>query len=209
MKKMIFKTLRSLAIISFLGFTVPALATTLIHKNLAGLIVDSERIFVGECISVQEREIEFSTGSIWYTEYRFEVIDRIKGNFEGIVTIRQYGLVKPRQIGENRLLVSRIPAMPVYNENQKYLLFLRADSRFGLTSPIGLYQGAFLITHDQYGKEVAVNGIMNRGLFEERSSKSMNALDLTQSERQLAAKREGPFIAKDLISVVKKLVKSY
>jgi len=52
-----------------------------------------------------------------------------------------------------------------YMKGQELLLFLRPDSQYGLTSPIGLEQGRFHITRDRSDNVLAVNGGGNLGLF--------------------------------------------
>ncbi len=46
------------------------------------------------------------------------------------------------------------------------LLFLRAPSRYGLSSPAGLEQGRFIVQRDAAGKAVVINGIGNQGLLD-------------------------------------------
>lgn len=184
-------------------------ATTLIHRNLKGLVTHSERIFVGKCVSVAEGELVFPNGKIFYTEYTFEVSESIKGNVGERVMFRQYGLTTPRQISENLALYNRVPSMPVYHQNEEYMLFLIRDSRFGLTSPVGLHQGAFTIRRDAYGQAVAVNGIHNRGLFMDLHVQDLKGAELTQSEQRIFAGTKGPLVLKDLVSVVKRYAQSY
>jgi len=209
MKKILEKCVLTLLVISFVGISHKVFSTTLIHRNLKELVVASERIFIGQCIAVQEGELKFPRGTIFYTEYTFQVSESIKGNVDGVITFKQYGLAKPRQIDENTVLYNRPVGMPVYNENEEYMLFLIGDSRLGLTSPVGLYQGAFLITQDQFGRQVALNGAYNRGLFKNMSSNELNTLALTRTEQTLAARAKGPFILNDFVSVVKKFDRSY
>lgn len=209
MKKILEKCVLTLLVISFVGISHNVFSTSLIHRNLKELVVTSERIFIGQCIAVQEGELKFPRGTIFYTEYTFQVSESIKGNVDGVITFKQYGLAKPRQIDENTILYNRPVGMPVYNENEEYMLFLIGDSRLGLTSPVGLYQGAFSITQDQLGRQVALNGASNRGLFKNMSSDELSTLALTRTELTLATRTKGPFILNDFVSVVKKFDRSY
>ena len=209
MKKILEKCVLTLLVISFVGISHKVFSTTLIHRNLKELVVASGRIFIGQCIAVQEGELKFPRGTIFYTEYTFQVSESIKGNVDGVIKFKQYGLAKPRQIDENTILYNRPAGMPVYNENEEYMLFLIGDSRLGLTSPVGLYQGAFSITQDQLGRQIALNGAYNRGLFKNMSSNELSTLALTRTEQTLAARTKGPFILNDFVSVVKKFDRSY
>lgn len=53
-----------------------------------------------------------------------------------------------------------------YGKGQELLLMLGPVSPYGLTSPVGLEQGRFVITRDRAGNAQAANGRGNLGLFE-------------------------------------------
>lgn len=179
-------------------------STTVKHYNLNGLVSKAERIFTGQCISAGEGEIKFPKGSIWYAEYIFRISEDIKGTTGETITFRQYGLINPRKIDENTVMFNRPVGMPTYEVNQEYMLFLIGDSELGLTSPTGLFQGAFLIYHDELNRRVAVNGSQNRGLFRKDAAIELKQFDLTQSEKALVGKSKGAFVLDDFVSVVKK-----
>jgi len=88
------------------------------------------------------------------------------------------------------------------------MLFLIGDSELGLTGPAGLFQGAFLIYHDELNRRVAVNGSQNLGLFKKDAATELKQFDLTQSEKALVEKSKGAFVLDDFVSVVKKFVQS-
>jgi hypothetical protein len=52
-----------------------------------------------------------------------------------------------------------------YRKGDEVLLLLNPVTRYGLTSPAGLDQGRFRISREPLGREVAVNGRHNAGLF--------------------------------------------
>ncbi|MFQ5674599.1 MAG: hypothetical protein ACE5G1_01775 [bacterium] len=183
-------------------------ATTVRHYDLLGIVAKSERIFVGKCLSVEERELEFPRGSIWYTEYTFLVSERIKGSVGQTITFRQYGLTKPRRLDDDTILYNHPIGMPIYEVDQEYMLFLLGDSKLGLTGPVGLFQGAFLIYRDDRAKEVAVNPLQNRGLFQGTSEKALAGFGFSANEERVLASKKGPFDLKDFVSVVKKLARA-
>ncbi len=183
-------------------------ATKLLHRNLYELVSLSERIFVGKCVSVRESKYDPEVSGILYTEYTFEVSETIKGNVTGIIVFRQYGLTKPRIVGENVAIVKYIPAMPLYREGQEYVLFLIGDSVLGLTSPVGLFQGAFIITRDYTGRKVVLNGIQNLGLFKDMPVHKLNLQTFSRSERALFRMEKGAIHLETFISLVKKIAES-
>ena len=56
-------------------------ATKMLHRNVEELATLADRVFVGVCISAEEKQTDFpsvgSTGT--YTEYTFQVEESIKG----------------------------------------------------------------------------------------------------------------------------------
>jgi len=53
-----------------------------------------------------------------------------------------------------------------YQKGQELVLLLGPVSKYGLTSPVGLEQGRFRVTHDSTGQAFATNGRGNLGLFQ-------------------------------------------
>ena len=133
------------------------LGNKMLHRNAEELTNLAARVFVGLCFSVEEKQMAFAetNSSLTYTEYRFRVVDRIKGVQGPMVVLKQLG----RSGGSGS-----ITGMPSYRSGERYLLFLRSDSQYGLASPIGLSQGVFLITGNGDGQKM-VNGFNNQGLF--------------------------------------------
>src|SRR5258707_8543971 len=59
-----------------------------------------------------------------------------------------------------------------YRKSPELLLFLNPNSQYGLTSPVGLEQGRFVIQRDAKGNAFASNGRHNGGLFVQFESKA-------------------------------------
>lgn len=85
---------------------------------------------------------------------KMNVLDTYKGKPQKSLVFRQYLLDLRAQLGATE-----------YRKGQELLLLLGPVSEFGLTSPVGLEQGRFLVSRDAKGKAVAVNGRGNLGLF--------------------------------------------
>jgi len=208
MKKNSVLIVATLLAVFVIGLTYDGYSTTVKHHNLKSLLTTAERVFIGECISTAERELQFPKGTIWCTEYIFRISESIKGNLGGTLTFMQYGLIKPKEI-EGNIVFNRPVGMPIYEEGQDYMLFLIGDSNLGLTSPAGLFQGAFLIYEDQFSRQVALNGSQNRGLFLNMTANETKQFNLTQSEKKLTGKTNGPLLLDDFVSVVKKFSQTY
>lgn len=94
-----------------------------------------------------------------------------------------------------------------YRKGQHVLLLMNPTTRYGLTSPAGLEQGRFRIGRDAAGREVAINGHGNAGLFRDLENQ------LTQKKVKLpprfsALVREhpsGPIALDDLRDLTREL----
>lgn len=87
-----------------------------------------------------------------------------------------------------------------YQKGQELLLLLGPVSQYGLTSPVGLEQGRFRITHDGNGQPMAVNGRGNIGLFQATEQRAQSQ-KLKLSARTTALIRQaqpGPVPLADL-----------
>ena len=176
-------------------------ATKMLHRNAEELATLANRMFIGTCISVEEKEMDFGGGSsLTYTEYTFEVLEGIKGIQSGtILIIKQLG----RATG-----LGSITGMPSYKSGRKYLLCLRDDSEVGLTSPIGLGQGVFQIFTAQDGTEKAINLFSNKGLFHRMDSKpTAKYSTLDAEERSLMAVKKGSIDLNLFVGLIKKMSK--
>jgi hypothetical protein len=130
----------------------PAHATRMVHRNADELVRLADRIFVGRCVSSERVAVE---SGLDFQQYEFAVEDGIVGpNTGALVRFRQ--LAPP----EGGIAVG----MPSYQVGERYLLFLVADGPLGLTSPVGLGQGAFRLFETDRGPLLA-NVFGNESLF--------------------------------------------
>ena len=145
----------------FLGQALPSSAQHLVTPtyNLEQMVGGAERIFVGKVIGAREDYISAAGGNLPITAYTFEVDEVLKGSMGNTLTIRQVGHhSNPSSfIGQS---------VPEYKEGSVVMLFLHADSHYGLTSPVGLGQGTFLVKMDGPIKISVRNSWGNRGLLE-------------------------------------------
>ena len=182
---------------------LPAQATRIQLVNLEQMARKAERIFVGVCSAVEDGTLPGT--DIPVTSYTFSVTEPIKGEVGDTLTIRQLGVRVPRVQGD-KALIFRVPGMPVYREGQEVVLFLISDSSLGLTSPVGLSQGAFTV-EERDGRKVLQNGIQNVGLFRDLSiDVSIQKWKLSEKEAELISVPKGPIDIETFTAVVKKMV---
>jgi hypothetical protein len=129
-------------------------ASTAVRRNIAALTDEASTIIHGRVISATV-EPDPNFANLTTVLVSMNVQDVLKGSAEKTFTFRQF-------VWDFR---ERTNAAG-YAKGQEMLLFLRAPSRYGLTSPAGLQQGRFTVQRDAAGKAVAINGTGNQGLLE-------------------------------------------
>jgi hypothetical protein len=97
-----------------------------------------------------------------------------------------------------------------YRKGQHLLLLMNPPTRYGLSSPAGLGQGRFRILLDRQGREYALNGHANAGLFRQMSQRlEKSGRTLQPSLAQLADQhRSGPVQLDDLQNFLRTLART-
>ncbi|HXE91322.1 MAG TPA: hypothetical protein VNK82_10205 [Terriglobales bacterium] len=94
-----------------------------------------------------------------------------------------------------------------YRKGQELLLLMNPVSQYGLTSPAGMEQGRFRIFRDRSGREVAVNGFGNHGLFRDLETQLVKK-GVKLSPRMASLVRQqprGPIAVADLRDLILEL----
>jgi hypothetical protein len=165
-----------------------------VPRNLAQLTASASDIVRGNVIDARiEKHPELSNLDTVVVTLRLR--ETLKGTAQGELRFRQYVWdVRNGAAG--------------YRKGQDMLLLLNPPSRYGLTSPVGLDQGRFLVSHDRSGNAVAINGAGNAMLF--RGLQSQLARQRTvltsQSGKLVAMHRDGPIGASELSTLIRELV---
>jgi hypothetical protein len=159
---------RLLAGALLLLFAPGAGATTMVQMNLADLAGRANKIFRGTVLSVKPETVATGGGQLPILVYRVRVEERFKGEFgEGktadLVEIRMVGALKEETRGDNLRKFSLWRDVPRLDRGREYVLFTTSPSRIGLSTTVGLGQGAFQI-RDAGKEEQAVNAFGNVGL---------------------------------------------
>ena len=144
-----------------------ASGTTLVQMNLADLAGRAEKVFRGTVVSAKPGTVKAGGGDLPIVVYRLRVDEEFKGEFgeekeKDLIEIRMVGTLKEiRHAGLSRFSPWR--DVPRLERGQEYVLFTTRPSRVGLSTTVGLGQGAFRILGA--GKEEqAVNAFGNLGL---------------------------------------------
>jgi hypothetical protein len=135
--------------------------------NVEEMTERAARIVTGRCTEV--RTVADPVLGVELTEITLEVERSLKGEPAPRITFRTLGAAS---VDEPPL--RGVVGMPRFRPGEKVILFLYAESRSGLTSPVGLGQGKFLVVKDKQGREVALNGAGNRVLFDRLSPQALS-----------------------------------
>jgi len=130
--------------------------------NLEEMTQHADRIFSGRCVNVRvarDPELDQTVTYVTFAPHRVE-----KGRLGGSVTIKllgDQGLDGPR--------IAATEGVPAFRKGEEVVLFLYADSRRGLTSPVGFGQGKFIVIDGKDGRPLALNEFANERLLDNLS----------------------------------------
>lgn len=190
-------------------------ATNVMPQNLAQLTETANIILVGKVIGLKD---DLAKHNLPYTEITFEVSRWIKRDRSALTsrptwerlqrnqqtsyptfTYRQFGLLKPRDMGNGKALAVTLDGFPRYTLNEEVMIFLyKPSSRTGFRTTVGLGQGKFSITNGRI-----TNIVNNRKLF---ANMDLERTLFTTGERYMSTQRSGPLDADMLINLVDRAV---
>ncbi len=109
--------------------------------STAELTRSAARVFRGRCVAARPGTVDFKGRPLAATTYAFEVSEYLKGSGPRYLTFRQTGTPE-RDVGD----LGRIAGLTVFAPGVEYLVFLRPESKAGLTSAAGRGRGVFLVS---------------------------------------------------------------
>lgn len=164
-------------------------------QNLGQLVDEAAVIVRGHVVSAQvEKHPQFE--HLDTVVVTLKVSEVLKGSAGETFTFRQY-------IWDVR---DRYDAAG-YKKGQHLLLMMIKPSPYGLSSPAGLEQGRFRILRNRQGKEYAVNGHGNAGLFRDLEPQlTARGVRLTPRLATLVAEhKSGPLELDQLQEIIRTL----
>jgi hypothetical protein len=162
------KLKRPLLAALLLAFALPANATMLRQMTLVDLATRADKVFRGRVVGIDSTTVRAGGSDLPVMVYRLKVDEVFKGQFdapkgEPVVELRMIASSKAtRQVGNFRKL-SVLRDLPQLEMGRDYVLFTTRPSAIGLSSTVGLGQGAFTIVPGSKGELVA-NAFGNAGL---------------------------------------------
>lgn len=164
-----------------------------LQMNL-GTLVDASGIIVqGRVVSAHpEPHPDYSALST--VVVTVEVTDTLKGESSAQYAFRQF-VVDIRDKGTTI----------GYKPGQEVLLILTSPSDVGLSSPVGMAQGRFVISTDAQGNRVAANGADNLGLFlkMDKTHPKLSGRLSAQAQQVVAANAGGPIALDQLKEIIR------
>jgi hypothetical protein len=138
------------------------------HMNLQQMCGAAGRIFRGTVLGVKDGTVTVGGAQLATVVYSIRVDEAFKGSFETfkgepIATIQMIRPSKAPQLGTVRRL-SVFDDLPRFEQGHDYLILATTPSVAGLSTTVGLGQGAFKVG-GKVGQEIAVNGNNNIGLY--------------------------------------------
>jgi len=120
-----------------------ALSPTLLGASfsVAELTKSAARIFRGRCVAVRPATADLKGRPLPATAYTFEVSEYLKGDGSRWLTFRQVGTPE-RDTSD----LGRIAGLTVFAPGNEYVVFLRPESKAGLTSAAGRGRGVLLLS---------------------------------------------------------------
>ena len=167
------------------------------ESTIVDLVGKSELILRGTIASVTDG---IDAKGLPYTQVTMHVAEAIRGSVGSEYTFRQFGLLKPRSLGNGMVNLMVTPSgWTTYTQGEAAILFLNPHAKYtGLQTTVGLSQGKFKIS-----MAGATNGANNMGLFEHvKVSPSL----LNPSDQAVFGTKKGAVDTRSFVSLVRKAV---
>jgi hypothetical protein len=161
----------SLALLVALLAAVPASAATVLQMNLDGLVERSGSIYRVTVVSVEPGSVSVGGGELDTIIYGLQVVELLQGDVDDggkeapYVEITVLGDLKDESAANGTRHLAQLPQAPRLEKGGDYVLFTTPASAVGLSTTVGLGQGAFKIYDGPDHQELAVNELGNLGLF--------------------------------------------
>jgi hypothetical protein len=168
------------------------------ESNIVELVGKSELILRGTVKSVSDG---IDARGFPYTEVTLHVAEAIRGDVGAEYTFRQFGLLKPRSMGNGMVNLMVTPSgWTTYAQGEEAILFLNRHAKFtGLQTTVGLGRGKFKIS-----LAGASNDANNSGLF---AHVTVEPSLMARSDRKIMNTQIGAVDTKAFVALIRKAVK--
>jgi hypothetical protein len=169
------------------------------EANIVELLQQSELILHGTVTSVTDG---IDQRGVPYTEVKLHVTEALRGQVGSEYTFRQFGLLKPRDMGNGRTNLMVTPAgWATYSKGEETILFLGKQAAWtGLQTTAGLGHGKFKVA-----MAGATNQANNAGLFKDVQ---IDPTLLKTNEQRAMLTGTGPVNVKAFKSLIRQAVQN-
>jgi len=149
---------------------VPAVHAAMVAQmSLGELTLHAALIARVTVLDVEQESMSLGGSTLPVVAYTLRVDEPFKGSFQtvkdtSVVEVRMLGNLKQSAAAGGVQQVPILPDLPQLQLGRDYVLFTTPPSALGLSSPVGLGQGAFRI-YTVEKQEMAANELENAGLF--------------------------------------------
>ena len=141
---------RAARCLGVLALSVTGLAASFSTTELTR---SAARIFRARCVSARPVTVDFKGRPLVATAYAFQVTEYLKGEGPRTLTFQQAGTPE-RDVTD----LGRIAGLTVFSPGNEYVVFLRPESKAGLTSAAGRGRGVLLVTGETV-RAVEIDGL--------------------------------------------------
>ncbi len=158
-----------LMLVAALLLAPPLAAITVQQMDLAALTQRADRIFRGTVVDVEQSAIAVGDRELPMVVYRLKVEESFKGDADlvkddqAMIEIRMVGSLKPVVAEGDYARFDIFRGVPRLTMGSDYLLFTTRPGGSGLSTTVGLGQGAFSVFSVDK-EDFAVNELNNGGL---------------------------------------------
>lgn len=150
------------------SFALPGNATMLRQMSLADLATRADRVFRGRVVGIDSTTVHAGGSDLPVTVYRLKVGEEFKGAFdapkgEPVIEVRMLSANKGAAPSGNAKKLAALSDLPQLAMGGEYVLFTTRPSAIGLSTTVGLGQGAFAIQSGTK-EELVANAYGNAGL---------------------------------------------
>lgn len=170
-------------------------ATTVKQFDLPKMTSSAARVFRGTVTDVHPGKVSAGGGELATTVYRIRITETFKGQYDTYKNVRyadveMLGSPKADVRGQGPQHFSAFRDMPKLERGKDYLLFLTAESRIALSSPVGLAQGLFDID-TTLPSEPTSNRTGNAGLLPDVKGGPLPYQELAKHVREIVSAQQG------------------
>jgi hypothetical protein len=165
--------------------------------TIVDLVGKSELILRGTVKSVSDG---IDARGFPYTEVTLHVAEAIRGDVGTEYTFRQFGLLKPRSMGNGMVNLMVTPSgWTTYSQGEEAILFLNRHAKYtGLQTTVGLGRGKFKVSASGASNDANNSGLFNHVKVEPNL--------LAGADRRMMSANRGAVDTKAFVSLVRKAV---